>query len=450
MPGGPPAAPLGADAESTSDELHGDVAVDMRKVFIATSRETLDSDWFVDALAAADESVRKTHPDIEFVPWRSAFNPGDVTAPKLVELAAEVVGAVVVLSADDYTTSRGVTTAAPRDNLVLEVGIFMSRLGLSNVLLLREGSSKWPSDLLGVTTKTFKRPPENQQGTSSIVASSIAKSLRQFVDDLPRRTAPSLELALARSSTRMQLQAEDLKKRLESPPANYAISLSDPLPVYLEALGQVTSEFATTTYLESGFWTSRDVNVLDANRTMLRRIQQASGTARRLILISRPVADELATQRRRRRQLRSDDPDAVKRMNDEWSDFANAHLELIEQGFQAKVVYDRHGFARSLPDGLSESDAELALYDADRVDRFVASKERAEVEVYEPNTFKPFGVLREKASNYFESLWEFEDGRNFLVFADEMYAMIDEVERESTTRRTGSRFTTDRSATTAS
>ena len=90
----------------------------------------------------------------------------------------------------------------------------------------------------------------------------------------------------------MLRQVEHLKKRLESPPANSAISLSDPLPVYLEAVGQVTSEFATTTYLESGFWTSRDVNVLDANRAMLRRIKQASVTARRLILIGRPVADE--------------------------------------------------------------------------------------------------------------------------------------------------------------
>jgi SAM-dependent methyltransferase len=405
---------------------------DPRRVFIATSAEALDSGWCVDAIDKANKSVGKSHPDIELMPWDGVFKTGDVTALELIEQAAKVVGAVVVLSADDFTTSRGSKQSAPRDNLVLEAGIFISRLGLPNVLLLRENDSKWPSDLLGVTTKTFDRPPSGRQGASSITANSIALAIKQFVADLPCPATAPTELALGRSSERMLRQAEDLRKRLESPPAESAISIPDPLYAYLDALGQVNSEFATTTYLESGFWTSRDVEILEANRTMLKRIKKASGTARRLILIGQPMGDELAAQRRRRRLLRSGDPGAVKSMNVEWNDFASAHLDLIGQGFQVKVVYDRDDHGRSLPKVISESDAELALYDADRVDKFsgFVAKERAQVDVYDAHTYRPFSALREKASAYFETLWQSGDAEDFSVFADEMHTMIDEVERE--------------------
>jgi predicted nucleotide-binding protein len=207
----------------------GLAAEDLRKVFVATSRETWDADWFVDALAAAHTMVQAKYPDIELLPWTTVFKTGDITVARLLELSAQVVGAVVVLAADDFARSRGKAQSAPRDNLIFEAGVFLNRLGMSNVLLLREKDSKWPTDLLGVTAKEFVRPPERQRGSTAIVASDIAKSMRQFVDNLPTVTVPSDALALGHSWTRMLRQANDLSLRLESPPAETPIEIADPL-----------------------------------------------------------------------------------------------------------------------------------------------------------------------------------------------------------------------------
>lgn len=401
-------------------------------MFVATTAETMEADWFADALMAADAAVRKSRDDIELQPWSSAFKPGDLTAPRLIELAGVVMGAVVVLAANDYTASRGTSQSAPRDNLVLEAGIFLSRLGLPNVLLLREKGSKWPSDLLGVTAKEFTSPPAAQEGAAAIVANDIARSIRRFVEDLPRPRATSAGLALEQSRVRIMRRVQDLTKRLDSPASKSPISLLDPMSAYLDALGQVKTRFATTTYLESGFWTSKDLEVIAANRRMLKRIKDASGSARRLIILRRPIEDELSAQRRRRRLLRSGVPEEVARMNKEYRELARANSELIQEGFEVKVVHDPDETYRGIPLATFRSDTELALYDTSRVDSFsgFTSKDLSRVDVYDADMFLEFDVLQHQANTYFDALWESSEAEDFSSFGERMHAVIDEVERE--------------------
>jgi predicted nucleotide-binding protein with TIR-like domain len=65
--------------------------------------------------------------------------------------------AMLVLTADDLTTSRGVEKAAARDNVLFELGLFIGALGRDRTFMLYDRTTllSLPSDLAGVTAATF-------------------------------------------------------------------------------------------------------------------------------------------------------------------------------------------------------------------------------------------------------------------------------------------------------
>ena len=86
--------------------------------------------------------------------WWNTFKPGDYTLPKLLETAHQKDGAVLLFSEDDVTTYRGSTIKTPRDNVVLEYGLFLGNFpadALRRVLPLRMGVARLASDLHGLT-----------------------------------------------------------------------------------------------------------------------------------------------------------------------------------------------------------------------------------------------------------------------------------------------------------
>jgi CRP/FNR family transcriptional regulator, cyclic AMP receptor protein len=66
--------------------------------------------------------------------------------------------AVLVAGADDEVTSRGKMQLAPRDNVILELGLFLGGLPQSRTFLLTPSGAdlKIPSDLLGFTELRYK------------------------------------------------------------------------------------------------------------------------------------------------------------------------------------------------------------------------------------------------------------------------------------------------------
>lgn len=66
--------------------------------------------------------------------------------------------AIIVVTSDDTTTSRGVTAPAPRDNLLFELGLFAGALGRARTFLVlpADAPPRLPSDLSGVTTTAFR------------------------------------------------------------------------------------------------------------------------------------------------------------------------------------------------------------------------------------------------------------------------------------------------------
>ena len=67
--------------------------------------------------------------------------------------------AVLTLTPDDWLTSRGYTSMAPRDNVLFELGLFMGHLGRERTYFVcdKNENVKIPTDLLGVNPATFER-----------------------------------------------------------------------------------------------------------------------------------------------------------------------------------------------------------------------------------------------------------------------------------------------------
>lgn len=113
-------------------------------IFIGSSSE---------AVSVADTISRKLS-KFRLRPWnKNVFNPSKGTLEDLVNLTQEVDYAVIVLTPDDITRSRGVTKSSPRDNAIFELGLFMGAISRERTYFLYPSGVKIkiPSDLIGVT-----------------------------------------------------------------------------------------------------------------------------------------------------------------------------------------------------------------------------------------------------------------------------------------------------------
>lgn len=128
------------------------------RLFIGSSSEGLDI-----ARRLESDVSRFCEPDR----WdRDVFEPGGVAIDSLRAKAHEVDFAVLIATPDDQTSSRGDTEAAPRDNVVLEYGLFAGVLGRERVYLLGAGEMKLPTDISGITRLPYRARSDNNIGAA--------------------------------------------------------------------------------------------------------------------------------------------------------------------------------------------------------------------------------------------------------------------------------------------
>ncbi len=91
--------------------------------------------------------------------WPHMFPSGKGNLESLVETAATLDFAVLVLTPDDLTESKGVAMNSPRDNVLFELGLFMGRLGRERTFAVynHDERIKLPSDLAGVTLASYPK-----------------------------------------------------------------------------------------------------------------------------------------------------------------------------------------------------------------------------------------------------------------------------------------------------
>ncbi len=119
-------------------------------VFIGSSVEGLE---IAECLQAKLE-----HFDAEVCIWKDGVFQASSTAIEDLELQVRSSDfAVLVVTEDDEVKSRGNTSAAPRDNVIFEMGMFVGALGRNRVFALKKRGIpiKLPTDLVGITPLEF-------------------------------------------------------------------------------------------------------------------------------------------------------------------------------------------------------------------------------------------------------------------------------------------------------
>lgn len=129
------------------------------------------------------------------------FLPGRTFIETLEKLLDEVDYAILVATPDDPLTKRDVEHLSMRDNVLLELGLFMAKLGRTRTYLVSpiDKPIHIPSDLLGITTVTYPYPDD---------AADTVEALQAPCQEIKRAMAESqseLSLAMKRSLVRRLL-----------------------------------------------------------------------------------------------------------------------------------------------------------------------------------------------------------------------------------------------------
>lgn len=80
--------------------------------------------------------------------WEIDFAPGATILDELLEASKKCLGAIMLLTRDDEFLGEE-SFAAPRDNVIFEMGLFMEAKGRERVLVVREQGAKMPADIGG-------------------------------------------------------------------------------------------------------------------------------------------------------------------------------------------------------------------------------------------------------------------------------------------------------------
>ncbi len=143
------------------------------EVFLGSSREASETGllrrvagWIE---AAGHRPLRWDEPGV--------FPVGAYTFSTLRQLAQRVEAAIFIFSEDDEVWYRTDKATQPRDNILIEYGLFSAALGEGRVIICRSGQPRTATDLLGITC-------------INVSASTIVRAEIEITDWLRRLQAP--------------------------------------------------------------------------------------------------------------------------------------------------------------------------------------------------------------------------------------------------------------------
>ena len=116
------------------------------------------------------------------IPWYRAFDQGVFTLEAILNWLNKVDLAILVFTKDDERESRARKDHVSRDNVILEYGLFLSRLGRERVCILQEEGVSLPTDLSGLTVLRFK---SNSNGYDLDITTEAELDLR--ISDIEKK-----------------------------------------------------------------------------------------------------------------------------------------------------------------------------------------------------------------------------------------------------------------------
>jgi len=120
-------------------------------VFIGSSGEALNEASYINTSLSRRNIICKL--------WtQGVFDLSQTTIEDLIKASVDCDFAVLFLTPDDLTASRGRKKASPRDNVIFELGLFMGAIGRDRTYIVKQRGVdlKLPTDLLGVTCATYE------------------------------------------------------------------------------------------------------------------------------------------------------------------------------------------------------------------------------------------------------------------------------------------------------
>ena len=138
-------------------------------VFVGSSRESLD--------IAQAIRVDLNYADVVVRLWTDGvFGASQFPIIALEKQIQEADFGILVLGPDDEVLSRNEKSAAPRDNVIFELGLFMGALSHERTFMIlpRGCDIKIPTDLLGLT------PMDYEPGDLEDIASSLGPACEQL------------------------------------------------------------------------------------------------------------------------------------------------------------------------------------------------------------------------------------------------------------------------------
>jgi hypothetical protein len=148
------------------------------RVFIGSSKESIQ---VMETIAAGLEG------DMAVVRWtdRKVFPAGEFILNSLLKQVQAFDFAVMVFGPDDVVISRRQRTSAPRDNVVFELGLFMSRLEHHRALVVAPFGSrtriKILSDLAGLNPVVYT-PPTKRGHNRAALKRALAEAVAEIRD----------------------------------------------------------------------------------------------------------------------------------------------------------------------------------------------------------------------------------------------------------------------------
>ena len=192
------------------------------RVFIASAGESLDVAYAIQA---------NLERDAECTVWTQAvMRLSRSTAHNITTQLDGSDFGIFVFNPDDVVLSRGGKYAGPRDNVVLELGMFAGRLGVESTFIVmpRGANIKLPSDLLGLAVSEY--PPDREDGNLEAALGPACNAIRKELKTFKRTPT----LAESREDRRKEVSA-----RVEA-----RIELGDALDPIVRALANAAHALA--------------------------------------------------------------------------------------------------------------------------------------------------------------------------------------------------------------
>jgi CAP12/Pycsar effector protein, TIR domain len=155
-------------------------------VFIGSSTESL---------AIANAIHENLEDDAHVTPWNTAAELSSTILDSLKNILNKSDFGIFVFSNEDVVQIRGEEFTTVRDNVILELGMFIGKLGLERNFIVCPkdiNNLHFPTDLSGITKAFFdaSRPPEELRAALGPTCNKIRLSMTRL-GSLERRDSPS-------------------------------------------------------------------------------------------------------------------------------------------------------------------------------------------------------------------------------------------------------------------